>query len=590
MPAGPPTPPTGAHVATELTVARVVPDVTGLDKAFDYLVPEHLAAEVRVGTIVRIELHGRRVGGWVVALDEAPRDRPLKPIAKVTGQGPAPELVDLAGWASWRWAGRTAVFLRAASPPRVVRTDPGPPSRPPRGAGGPVRVRRTPPAADPFPLVLEVAAAGNALVLAPSHAWATSLAARLRAEGVATALLPDDWPRAAAGTSVAIGTRAAAWAPRPHLDVVLVLDEHDEAYQEERAPTWHAREVALERARRAGAVCTLASPCPSREALAAGELIAPPRAEERAGWPVVEVVDRRREPPGLGLFSERLVAVAREAKRMVCVLNRKGRARLLACAVCGELARCEVCGAAVQQDDDGLRCSRCGTERPALCAACGSTRLKTVRMGVTRAAEELEALVRRPVAEVTADGSSKQRAHILVGTEAVLHRVRSADVVAFLDLDQELLAPRYRAAEQAMTLVARAARLVGGRDAVGRDAVGGSGGGRLLLQTRLPDHEVVGAAVHADPTRVSEQEWARRTELRFPPVTAMAMVSGEAAGAYVDALRALPARGEAPGLEVLGPADGRWLVRAADHERLCDALAAAPRPAGRLRVNVDPSR
>jgi primosomal protein N' (replication factor Y) len=534
-----------------------------------------------VGTIVRIELHGRRVGGWVVALDDdAPRDRELKPLAKVTGDGPAPELVDLARWASWRWAGRVAVFLRAASPPRVVRTRPGAAARSAPRTAPPARVLRTPPGTDLLPLVREAAAAGAALVLAPSHALATSLAARLRTEGLATALLPDDWPRAAAGASLAIGTRAAAWAPRPHLEDVLVLDEHDEAYQEERAPTWHAREVALERARRAGTVCTLASPCPSLEALAAGELITPPRAAERAGWPVVEVVDRRREPPGLGLFSERLVAVARDVERMVCVLNRRGRARLLACGVCGELARCEVCGAAVQQDDGGLRCSRCGAARPALCAACGSTRLKTLRMGVTRAAEELEALVRRPVAEVTADGTSKQRASILVGTEAVLHRVRSAEVVAFLDLDQELLAPRYRAAEQAMVLLARAARLVGGR----------GGGGRLLLQTRLPDHEVVSAAVHADPGRLTEPERARRAELRFPPVTAMAILSGEAAGAYIDALRAGEAEDVARGLEILGPADGRWLVRAPDHEALCDALAAAPRPTGRLRVNVDPSR
>ena len=542
---------------------------------------------MRVGTIVRVELHGRRVGGWVVALDDAVPDRALKPIAKVTGDGPAPGLVDLARWASWRWAGRTAVFLRAASPPRVVRTRPGGAPRPAPASptDEPVRVRRTPPAADLLPLALETAGAGDALVLAPNHALATSLATRLRAEGLTTALLPDDWARAAAGGCVAIGTRAGAWAPRPRLDAVLVLDEHDEAYQEERAPTWHARDVALERARRTGAVCTLASPCPSLEALAAGALITPPRVDERAGWPVVEVVDRRREPPGLGLFSERLVVVARDAERMVCVLNRKGRARLLACAVCGELARCEVCGAAAQQDDEGLRCSRCGTRRPSLCAACGSTRLKTLRMGVTRAAEELEALVRRPVAEVTADGSSKQRAPILVGTEAVLHRVRGADVVAFLDLDQELLAPRFRAAEQALALLARAARLVGGRGGGER-----GGGGRLLLQTRLPDHEVIGAAVHADPARLSEPERARRAELRFPPVTAMAVVSGEAAAAYIDALRARSAEDAGRGLEILGPADGRWLVRAPDHERLCDALAAAPRPTGRLRVNVDPSR
>ena len=100
----------------------------------------------------------------------------------------------------------------------------------------------------------------------------------------------------------------------------------------------------------------------------------------------------------------------------------------------------------------------------------------------------------------------------------------------------------------------------------------------------------MGAAVHGAPDRLTAPERARRAQLRFPPVTAMAMVSGEAAGAYVETLRAVSAQGAATALEILGPADGRWLVRAPDHERLCDALALAPRPTGRLRVNVDPSR
>ena len=91
-------------------VATVVPDVTGLDKSFDYLIPADLDAHVRVGTIVRVELHGRRIGGWVASVGATSSDgRPLdslKPIAKVTGQGPAAELFALAEWASVRWAAR----------------------------------------------------------------------------------------------------------------------------------------------------------------------------------------------------------------------------------------------------------------------------------------------------------------------------------------------------------------------------------------------------------------------------------------------------------------------------------------------------
>ena len=205
-----------------------------------------------------------------------------------------------------------------------------------------------PPADDVMPFVLEAARHDDALVLAPSLATAGFLAARLRRLGVAVAEVPRDWARAAAGGCVAVGARAGAWAPRPRLGAVLVLDEGDEAYQEERAPTWNARDVAVERARRAGVPCVLVSPAPSLESLAipGAVLLTPARGDERSGWPVVDVVDRRSDPPGAGLYSSRVVDLLRQAgpgRRVVCVLNRKGRARLLACAACGELARCEVC-------------------------------------------------------------------------------------------------------------------------------------------------------------------------------------------------------------------------------------------------------
>jgi primosomal protein N' (replication factor Y) (superfamily II helicase) len=122
--------------------------------------------------------------------------------------------------------------------------------------------------------------------------------------------------------------------------------------------------------------------------------------------------------------------------------------------------------------------------------------------------------------------------------------------------------------------LARAARVVGGRE----------GSGRLLVQTRMPDHEVVRAALLADPARVSDAERVRRRALAYPPVTAMAVVSGPSAEAFVVAL------GRPPGIEVLGPADGRWLLRADDHVTLCDALAEVVRPPGRVRVEVDPLR
>jgi primosomal protein N' (replication factor Y) len=263
---------------------------------------------------------------------------------------------------------------------------------------------------------------------------------------------------------------------------------------------------------------------------------------------------------------------------VVCVLNRKGRSRLLACARCGEATRCEHCSSSMAQVDDGtLVCRSCATPRPMVCQACGATTLKNLRVGVTRAREELEALAREPVVEVTGDTAAQPLppARIYVGTEAVLHQVTSAALVAFLDIDQELLAPRYRAAEQTMALLVRAARLVGG---------GRRDGGRLLVQTRLPQHEVLQAALLAEPGRAADAEWERRRFLQFPPVTAMAAVGSVAAPAFVEAL------GHPVGVEVLGPSDGQWLVRAPDHQILCDALGSVPRPPGRLRLEVDPLR
>src|SRR5947207_2069943 len=95
-----------------------------------------MAGEVTVGTRVRVVLHGRRVGGWVIEMaDEPATARALRPISKVTGRGPAPELVELAAWAAWRWAGSRSHFLVTASPPVAVRQLPPAPVRRPPVAG-----------------------------------------------------------------------------------------------------------------------------------------------------------------------------------------------------------------------------------------------------------------------------------------------------------------------------------------------------------------------------------------------------------------------------------------------------------------------
>ena len=571
----------------------MLPDVTGLDKEFDYVVPPDLVLDVHLGSRVRVPLHGRRVGGWVVALDPPDLsfeiDR-MRPIAKVSSRGPDGGLIELARWASIRWAaGRLRPFLVTASPPNNVtglppsrRTGARPQpvnaeaARLVAGGGGTLRL---PPNDDVLPVLL-AAAGGPLLVVVPSPERAGLDAARLRRAGLSVAVYPKEWAAAAAGVDIVIGSRAAAWAPCPDLAAAVVVDEHDEALQEERSPTWHARDVVIERAKRSGAPVLLVSPCPTVIGLAA----AGPRFrraaidEERASWPLVEVVDRSRDEPWkTSLVTSPLITHLRAPERtVVCVHNIAGRARIIACRSCRALARCARCEAAVGLADDGtLRCGRCATVRPAVCLVCGASSFANLKPGVTRLREELEAAAGRPVVAVTGgDDEPPPPGGIYVGTEAVLHRVSRADVVAFLDFDLELLAPRYRAVEQAMTLLVRAARLVGPR----------AGRGRVLVQTFLPRHEVVQAALLADPGRLVEPERARRRLLGLPPFAALAAVTGPGSDEVADALRSVPGVG-------VGGGDRSYTARAATWDELGRALIAAPRPKGaRVRVAVDPPR
>ena len=572
-------------------VVRVLPDVAGLGREFDYRVPARWADAVEIGTMVRVELHGRRVAAWVTAVDVEPAAGvALRPVLRVSSVGPAADVVDLARWVAHRWSGRVSAVLRSASPPRTVPTRPPvrrSPPRPPAGGGDDlviqalaepgVTVVRVGPADDQYRLVAGAAARGNALVVCPSVGRARWLAGRLGRDGIRTHLQPGAWASASSGGAV-IGARSAALAPTAPLDAVVVLDEHDEALQEERNPTWHARDVAIERARRAGAPCLLVSPAPSLVALAvADRVVQASRADERRGWAPVDVVDRRAEEPGrTGLFSARVADVLRRAERPVAVLNRKGRAAMLACASCGELVRTEDGTRLMVERDGRLLAPDTGETRPLICAVCTGTALKRLRLGVTRAAEELARLVDRPVAELTSERSEVPEAAVILGTEAALHADLAADVVVFLDFDQELHAPRYRAAEQALGLLVRASRLVGGR----RD-----GSSRIVVQTRSPEHRVLQAAIAADPGRMVAEERALREGLGFPPAGALAEVSGPGAEAFLAPLAGRPE------LAVLGPrGDGRYLVRAPDPASLADALAGLERPKERVRVAVDPPR
>ncbi len=469
-------------------------------------------------------------------------------------------------------------------------------------------VVRLPPATDLIDLVLSVvddagvqARHGSVVVLVPSKGWAERFVARLRRRGVAAT---SEWAQARAGWPVVVGTRAGAWSPVPRLAAAVVLDAHDAAYREESAPTYSAVEVLRERARRSHVLCLLASPVPPVELTALGGLatVALAPHDERAGWPTLERVDRRGADPRTGMFSEEFVRLARSVldddaagpRRgpLVCVYNRTGGARLLACAHCGELAQCTRCSAAVvrPRDEEILRCPRCGETRPVVCAHCGRLRMKTLRAGVSRLREELAALLGVPVGEVSGPRAARPSAveaeapeqpteRVVIGTEAVLHRVRRAAAVAFLDIDLHLLAPRLSAVDETLSLFVRAGRLVGARGT-------GPTAARVLAQTRVPDDPVLAAVGAGDPVAVLGAEADVRRAAGLPPFSALALVSGTLAASYAEGL---VAAADDPFVTVTPLDEARFLLQAPEHQRLCDLLARVARPSGRgLRVEVDP--
>ena len=601
-------------------VVEVLPDVSGIDRTFVYDVPAELAGRVEVGSIVRVLLHGRRVRGWVVAETTVPPLAvDLRPLGELVSLGPPSAVVDLCRWAAWRYAGRLRPLLVAASPPRLVRALPAAPAVREQAArqapGGDATARgtleaelaaatvqalssspavlRLPPAAPRLAVVEAVVAetagrAGDVLVLAASRADAVTLASRLERAGHAVALQPEAWSQAASGGRIVVGARSAVLSPVARLRAVVVLDAHADSYQEERVPTWEATVLASERARRSGVPCLLVSPCPTLELLAGRRLVTLSREGEafRVGARRGDRRSRRRPSCGrLSLPTGNLDPL--RGRRRPGPAGPGGPEPERPCPPAGlralqELAPlCQLRGGsrpartpgAGRADSPALPpLSRSG---PAVCASCGPTRPRIVRAGVARVRDDLAALTGLDVAEIGRPGAGPGElgdAPVLIGTEGVLHRAGSACLVVFLDFDHELLAPRYRAGEQALALLALASRVVGGRRREGR----------VVVRTRLPDHEVLAAAVHADPGRLATAEEPRRALLRLPPATALALVSGDGAEQVAAWLKGDPA------VEVGGLAAGRFLIRAPGPDALADALASAGRPTQGARIEVGP--
>ena len=602
-------------------IARIVPDVTGVDKVFDYLVPETLVGNICVGDRVRVPLHNRNVAGWVLQLGDTATqfsdvdESRLLSVIKVLGKGPSQEIVDLARWAAHMWVGRLRAFFVAASPATLVASLPGsrytqvstrkkfdadPQAIDAINAAG-IAVLRRGPACSPRSLVLTAASQGPVLVVIPTLNRARLMAASLREYGLSVAVMPQDWAVAAGGVDVVIGARSAVWSSVPLLKSVIVIDEHDDALQEERSPSWHARDIAVQRAKKIGIACLLVSPVPSLRALhgASGMVASLDPSTEASHWPQIRVVDRRLDERwSSSMLSSDLIEQLRDhSRRIVCVLNVKGRARLLACGGCRELVRCDVCEAAMSMSaSKQLECPRCANVRPAVCIKCGSGKLAVIKAGVSRLREELAAAAGRRVDEVVEisggeaankDQEIDQTRMLFVGTEAALHRVRDVDTVVFLDIDQEISAPRYRAAEITLSLVVHAARLVARK----RSGSSNKSDGLVMIQTMLADHALLRGLASHDLTEFVDEEMSRRKLMQLPPYGALAQVSGTGVDQVADILRSNVL------LQVSATNKESVLVKSNDWEELANSISDALVVAStrgkktlRTKTQIDPPR
>jgi primosomal protein N' (replication factor Y) len=451
----------------------------------------------------------------------------------------------------------------------------------------------------------------SVLLLVPEIALTPQLVARFRERlRVPLALLHSarsegererDWQLAASGRArLVIGTRSAVLAPLPDLGLVLVDEEHDPSYKQQEGFRYSARDLALVRAHRAGCPVLLGSATPSLESLKnAGEgRYRWLKLQRRAGGarpPVMQLLDVRNQrlrgglsPPLLELLEKTLAS----GQQAMIFLNRRGYAPVLTCYACGWLSDCPRCDArqTYHRRWHKLVCHHCGSERPVPqhCPACGANELHPLGQGT----EQLEQVLRQrfpgyPLVRIDRDttgarGSLKRlleqvregRAGLLVGTQMLAkgHHFPGVSLVAMVDVDGGLFGADFRAAERMAQLIVQ----VAGRAGRGEHL------GRVLLQTRFPEHPLLQTLVNQGYSAFAGEALAERKAAGLPPYSHQALLRAsairlEVAEAFLQqAATAVPPSGAA-GVAVWGPVPAPMPRRAGKYR--AQLLLQSPRRA-----------
>lgn len=521
--------------------------------------------------------------GYVTALIE-PREG-LRDIDGVVGSVPSftDRDLELLRWAATHYVAPLSTIMRRTVPPNVPNGTPYEPSEDPDASGYIVEsiVAGTGYERMATDMLGDDRSAGSTLVVVPSVDEATQLAAAIAAGGVDTVLahseLPNreataSWVRAATTPGIVlVGTREVVLWPVARLSRIVVFGESRRVMKSPSSPTVGVREVAVRRARDRGVPITFIGPVPSLETLALPASVVAP---EGRLWPLVEVVDRREEPPSGSPLLERtraaVAATVRAGGSVFVLVPRRGYAAAFRCTRCGELRRCGTCAAGA---DDGRSCARCGTELGP-CSSCGAARWQSLGAGIGSVVDDLQRVVPGEVGDASSPRS------VIVGTERDLIAVGGVDLAVGVDVDGPALAPHYRAGEDALRLFVRLAHtVVRGR------------GRRCLVQTSDPDGVVIQSLRSGRIDEFVEAELENRRRAGFPPF-------GELIALEVSATFELDLdlQRELGTATVLGPAstDGRsrWLVQGSDLSearlRLRAVVGRLRERGARVRVDVDP--
>ncbi len=395
------------------------------------------------------------------------------------------------------------------------------------------------------------------------------------------------WLRARHGRArVVLGTRSAIFTPLPRAGLIVVDEEHDTSYKQQDGFRYHARDLAVWRARTLDVPIVLGSATPSLETLAniqAGRyrhLTLPERASARPA-PQVRLVDIRAQRLQHGLSPELLrhIEAALERDEQVLVFrNRRGYAPVLMCHACGWHAHCERCDKPMTLHAARRRlvCHHCGHERrlPEACPDCGSPHLKPQGHGTERLEETLRARFpdtpvwridsettrRRDAFEKILEGLRPDRAAILVGTQILAkgHDLDNLTLVAITGVDEGLLSVDFRSQERLAQLVVQ----VAGR--AGRAQKPGT----VLLQTHHPEHPFLHSLLGKGYAATAADLLAERRTLQLPPASSQALLRVEAhqkdtVNAFLKAAHAaLPGH---TALRVLGPMPAPMPLRAGRH-------------------------